>query len=109
MDVKAKCVEYNQDDIELARIARTLSHPARIAILNHLNHVGSCIGKDLVELLPLAQATVSQHMKELIHSGMVIAKQSPPRTIYFLDKQKWETARHMISGLMDLGIKKPGK
>jgi ArsR family transcriptional regulator, arsenate/arsenite/antimonite-responsive transcriptional repressor len=109
MVVKSKRVEYNKDDIELARFTRALSHPARIAILNHLNRVGSCIGKDLVELLPLAQATVSQHLRELIDSGIVKAKQTPPSIVYYIDKENWETARQMISDLMEMGSKKPGK
>ena len=109
MEVKSKRAEYNQDDVELARFTKALSHPARIAIMKHLNHVGSCMGKDLVELLPLAQATVSQHVKELIDSGMVKVKRTPPSIIYFIDKGNWETASQMISDLMDLGGKTPGK
>jgi hypothetical protein len=57
----------------------------------------------------LPQVTVSPHLNELMESGMVKTKQYPTRTIYFLDKQKWEISRQQISGLMDLGSKKPGK
>ncbi len=107
MVIKTKQITYKQEDIDLARFSRALSHPARIAILNHLNREGSCNCKTLVQLLPLAQATVSQHLKELLDSGMIQVRQSPPRTIYCIDRKNWKTARQMISGLMEMGWKSP--
>ncbi len=74
MVIKPKQIIYKQEDIDLARFSRALSHPARIAILNHLNRKGGCNCKTLVELLPLAQATVSQHLKEFLDSGMIQTK-----------------------------------
>jgi DNA-binding transcriptional ArsR family regulator len=97
-------IDYMREDIQPARYTRALSHPARIAILNHLNTVGSCNGKELVNLLPVSQATVSQHVKELINAGLIEARQSPPRTIYKIDRECWEKARVMISGLLNLKV-----
>ncbi|HNW74609.1 MAG TPA: metalloregulator ArsR/SmtB family transcription factor [Bacteroidales bacterium] len=94
--------DYKETDIRLARYYKALSHPARIAILSHLNQVGRCIGKDLVELLPLSQATVSQHLRELTKAGLVRTKNAPPSTIYMINKEKWDKARSMITGLLNM-------
>jgi predicted transcriptional regulator len=57
--------DFTQEDIWLADVAKALSHPARIRILKILNDMDSCMVGSLVDQLPLAQATVSQHLKEL--------------------------------------------
>jgi len=93
--------DYKDTDIRLARYSRALAHPARIAILSHLNRAGSCMCKDLVELLPVSQATVSQHLKELIDSGLVKTSPKPPSNLYTIDSKKWNEAREMITGLLN--------
>lgn len=60
-------VEHN----ELANFFRALSHPARIAIVDYLLSVDSCICGDIVDVLPLAQPTVSQHLKELKNANII--------------------------------------
>jgi len=59
----SKKEEFTQEDIWLADVAKALSHPARIRILKMLNEMNSCMVGNLVDKLPLAQATVSQHLK----------------------------------------------
>ena len=61
----SKKEEFTQEEIWLADVAKSLSHPARIRILKMLNEMNSCMVGSLVDKLPLAQATVSQHLKEL--------------------------------------------
>ncbi|MCK7527947.1 MAG: ArsR family transcriptional regulator [Ignavibacteriales bacterium] len=61
----SKKEEFTQEEIWLADVAKSLSHPARIKILKMLNEMNSCMVGSLVDKLPLAQATVSQHLKEL--------------------------------------------
>jgi len=56
---------------QVATIAKALGHPARIAIIEHLLKVNACICSDIVEELPLAQPTVSQHLKELKNAGLI--------------------------------------
>jgi ArsR family transcriptional regulator, arsenate/arsenite/antimonite-responsive transcriptional repressor len=56
---------------EIATLLKALAHPARVAILEHLLKVKTCICGDLVNELPLAQATVSQHLKELKNAGII--------------------------------------
>lgn len=63
--------EFTQEDIWLADVAKALSHPARIRILKILNEMESCMVGNIVDQLPLAQATVSQHLKELKRVGLI--------------------------------------
>ena len=60
-----KTESFTDKQNKLARVCKALGHPARIAIVQHLAETNSCITGDLVEVLPLAQATVSQHLREL--------------------------------------------
>lgn len=66
-----KTEEFNEVQNELATIAKAIGHPARIAILQFLSSTNSCICGDIVDVLPLAQPTVSQHLKELKNAGLI--------------------------------------
>ena len=69
-------------DLELARLAKALGHPARVAILRILIECGECMCGNIVERLPLAQATVSQHLKILKDAGLIRGEIDPPRVCY---------------------------
>ncbi len=62
---------YTSQQIEIALINKALGHPARIAILEYLMQVNSCICGDIVNEIPLAQATISQHLKELKNANLI--------------------------------------
>lgn len=62
---------FSSEEIELAELAKALAHPARIAILKELAKRQTCICGEIVEVLPLAQSTVSQHLKELKEAGLI--------------------------------------
>ena len=96
--------KYNDKDIRLAKFVRALSHPARVAILKYLKESGTCNCKNLVEKLPITQATVSQHLKELQDSGLIIANNKPPRVWYSVDNENWEMAKSMTMELMNLNF-----
>ena len=66
-----KSEHFTEGQNELARLAKALGHPARIAILDYLSTVDTCICGDIVNELPLAQPTVSQHLKELKNAGLI--------------------------------------
>ncbi|MEI6411319.1 MAG: metalloregulator ArsR/SmtB family transcription factor [Bacteroidota bacterium] len=66
-----KKAAFTQDEQELAELAKALGHPARIAILKELAKRQVCICGEIVEVLPLAQSTVSQHLKELLQAGLI--------------------------------------
>lgn len=77
----------------LARFAKALGHPTRIAILKHLENQSCCFTGDLVEVLPLAQSTISQHLKELKNAGLIQGKLNPPKIKYCVNKENWEKAK----------------
>lgn len=81
-------------DEQLAALARALSHPARVAIVRHLASTGVCVCGEIVSVLPLAQATVSQHLKVLKEAGFVQGEVDGPRTCYCV---KAETVRRFQS------------
>ena len=62
---------FTEHQNELAILAKALGHPARIAIIEYLLKVNTCICGDIVNELPLAQPTVSQHLKELKNAGLI--------------------------------------
>lgn len=70
----------NQKEINaLAKFAKALSHPTRIAILKHLENQSCCFTGDLVDVFPIAQSTVSQHLKELKNAGLIQGELKPPK------------------------------
>jgi ArsR family transcriptional regulator, arsenate/arsenite/antimonite-responsive transcriptional repressor len=81
---KSKREEFTSEELHLADIAKALSHPARIKILKILAEKNTCICGDIVEILPLAQATVSQHLKELKRVGLIQGEIEGPKTCYCL-------------------------
>jgi ArsR family transcriptional regulator, arsenate/arsenite/antimonite-responsive transcriptional repressor len=74
--------DHNQ---RLAAICKALAHPARIAIVAHLQKRNQCVCGQIVDVLPLAQSTVSQHLKILKSSGVVKGEIEGPRTCYCLN------------------------
>ncbi len=75
--------------IELADFARAIAHPARLAILQTLAERESCICGEIVEVLPLAQATVSQHLKELKRAGLIQGTVSGAKSCYCIHRENW--------------------
>ena len=84
----AKKEDFSKEEVELAELAKALGHPARIAILKVLAERKSCICGEIVDVLPLAQATVSQHLKALKKAGIVEGTIEGPRSCYCLKTEK---------------------
>ena len=82
-----------------AEIAKALGHPARIAILKVLAERSSCFCGDFTEILPLAQSTISQHLKALKTSGLIIGKVKGVRTCYCLNPEGIRELQSMLSEL----------
>lgn len=76
---------FSEEEIALAEFARALAHPARIAIITHLRDNGPTSCGELVAALPLAQATVSQHLKALREGGLLEAETIGPMVRYSLE------------------------
>ena len=75
---------FTQKEQDLAEFAKALAHPARIAILKVLAQNNECICGEIVDVLPLAQSTVSQHLKEITNSGLINGTIDGPRSCYFI-------------------------
>jgi DNA-binding transcriptional ArsR family regulator len=86
-------------DRELAVLAKALGHPARVAILRVLSGRGVCICGQLVDFLPLAQATVSQHLKVLKDAGLVQGEVDGPRVCYCADPEGLKRLQKLIEDL----------
>ena len=82
--------EFGKKEQELAEIAKALSHPARIAILKVLAQKAECICGEIVEVLPLAQSTVSQHLKELKNAGLIKGTIEGTAICYCLDASTFQ-------------------
>ena len=81
---------------ELARYAKALSHPTRLFILEYLEREKHCFTGDLVEILPIAQSTVSQHLKELKAAELIQGEINPPKVKYCINREKWERAKKLF-------------
>lgn len=96
---QAKTEEFTAKDNKLAKYAKALAHPARIAILQLLIKRQSCICGDVVEELPLSQSTVSQHLKELKEAGLIKGQTEGAKVCYCIDETEWENAKNYLQSL----------
>lgn len=87
---------FTKEDIKVARFAKALSHPARIAIMRHLASIETCCFSEISNELPLADSTVSQHMAELKNAGLINGRFEPPRVQYCIDYDNWKAARKCL-------------
>lgn len=83
----SKSEQFTQNQNELALLAKALGHPARIAIIEYLLKVDTCICGDIVGVLPLAQPTVSQHLKELKNAGLIKGNIEGTSICYCIDEK----------------------
>ena len=91
--------QHPATDVELARFARALAHPARVRIVRLLAERGECICGQIVLDLPLAQATVSQHLKVLKQAGIIRGEVDGPRVCYCVDPKVLRRVRELIGEL----------
>lgn len=96
-----KTEAFTERQNALASYAKALAHPARIAILEHLIQEDKCICGDLVDVLPLAQATVSQHLTGLKKAGLIKGTISGTSMCYCLDKSEWAKCIGAIESLIE--------
>lgn len=87
---------FTNQQNQLATIAKVLGHPARIAIIQHLIKVNTCICGDLVEEIGLAQPTISQHLKELKNVGIIQGSIEGSSRCYCINKTNWEQFQTMF-------------
>ena len=92
-----KTKQYTKEQEQIARFAKAMGHPARMAILNFLAKQDSCFFGDIHEELPIAKATVSQHLKELKDAGLIQGEIETPKVRYCINRDNWELARNLVA------------
>jgi DNA-binding transcriptional ArsR family regulator len=93
--------EFGKKEQELAEFAKALGHPARIAIMKVLAQKDECICGEVVEVLPLAQSTVSQHLKELKNAGLIDGSVDGPRSCYCINWKAFEKFNAEFNSLFE--------
>lgn len=96
-----KSYEFSVKENRLAKYAKALAHPARVAILKLLASRQACMCGDIVEELPLSQSTVSQHLKELKEAGLIKGDIEGARVCYCIDEKEWKMAQSYLNQLFD--------
>lgn len=91
---------FNEEQQEIAALAKALSHPARIAILEFLAATPTCISGDISDFLPLSRTTVSQHLKELKDSGLIQGEVEGLKVKYCLNKKGIEKLKLIFNGFL---------
>jgi DNA-binding transcriptional ArsR family regulator len=89
--------DFSVDQEQIARFAKALGHPTRIVILQFLATRESCYFGDIHDELPIAKATVSQHLKELKDAGLIQGEIEPPKVKYCINKKNWEIAKKIFA------------
>lgn len=96
-----KTEHYSEEQNELALLAKALGHPARIAIIDYLVSVDTCICGDIVNELKLAQPTVSQHLKELKNAGLIKGSIEGTAICYCIDEQVLQKINKYLSQISE--------
>ena len=97
----SKKSEFKEDEIAIAEFAKAISHPARVAILKVIAQSQSCICGQIVEVLPLAQSTVSQHLKELKEVGLIDGTVDGAKSCYCINWAALEKVSKMFNQFID--------
>ena len=92
-----KTKDYTDEQERIARYAKAMGHPARMAILQFLAGRETCFFGDIHEELPIAKATVSQHLKELKEAGLIQGEIEAPKVKYCINRTNWEEAKQLFS------------
>ena len=96
-----KTDHYADNQNEIAMLAKALGHPARVAIVEYLVETNECVCGKIVETLPLAQPTVSQHLKELKNVGIIKGEVEGNSVCYCIDKETITKMSHYFSMLLN--------
>ncbi len=92
----SKKEEFSLKQNKLADYAKALAHPARVAIVEYLAKTNACVCGDIVDVLPLSQSTVSQHLRELKNVGLVKGEVEGTSVCYCLDEKGWNEVQSML-------------
>lgn len=97
---------YTSQQEEIALFAKVFGHPARVAILQQLFKIDACYCGDLSEEIGLAQPTISQHLKELKHLGLIKGNVEGTRVCYCIEPKNWTKMKKVLQQFLDQDIPK---
>ncbi|MCX7549109.1 metalloregulator ArsR/SmtB family transcription factor [Xanthomarina sp. F1114] len=92
---------FTEEQNNIAQIAKVFGHPARVAIIQHLFKIDSCVCGDLVNEIGLAQPTISQHLKELKKLGIIKGSIEGTSVCYCIDQDKWKSVKQIITQFLE--------
>jgi len=91
-----------EDVREIARISKALSNPVRVYILQKLSKMNSCCySGDLIDEVPIARSTLSEHLKELKYAGLIQGEINPPYIKYCINRENWEKVKSLFDGFLN--------
>ncbi len=93
--------EFSKKEIQISDWAKALSHPARVAIMKELSKHNSCVCGSIVDVLPLAQSTVSQHLKELKEAGLITGTIDGAKSCYCIDYKTLKNVKETFDKLFE--------
>ena len=91
---------YTAEQEQIARFAKAMGHPVRVAILQLLNTQACCYHGDMAEELPIAKSTLSQHLNELKDAGLIQGNITPPTVKYCIHTENWLKAKALLDTLL---------
>lgn len=97
---------FTEQQNEIALFAKAFGHPARVAIIQHLFKLNTCICGDLVDEIGLAQPTISQHLKELKHLGLIQGTVEGTRVCYCINPDSWTKMKSMMTVFLNQDLPK---
>jgi DNA-binding transcriptional ArsR family regulator len=93
--------KFTAQQEQIARIAKAISHPARVYILEKLNGLNSCCTSgEMIGDIPIARSTLSQHLKELKYAGLIQGEIDPPSIKYCINRNNWEIAKIILNSFL---------
>jgi DNA-binding transcriptional ArsR family regulator len=97
----AKTEIFTDEQNEISLFAKVFGHPARVAILQHLFKINSCVCGDLVNEIGLAQPTISQHLKELKNLGLIKGNVEGTSVCYCINKANWSKMKSIMNQFLN--------
>ena len=97
---------FTESQNKIALFAKVIGHPARVAILQHLFKIDSCVCGDLVNEIKLAQPTISQHLKELKQLGLIKGNVEGTSVCYCIDSENWTKMKEIMFQFLNQDIAK---
>ena len=89
----------------IARLAKAISHPTRVLILDFLTNQDNCYFGDINDIVPVSKATMSQHLSELRNTGLIKSEIRAPKTYYCINHKAWIEVKFLFCNLFEACIK----